>query len=96
MSTRTANDMYVIADTLTDDELTGAPVCQREHRMTCSQEVTTLLTLDELIKTMKNVFAISDTQTLGELALFQRLAELTQARAKLEMLAEQSTVTSRL
>ena len=64
--------------------------------MTCLQEMTTLLTLDELIKTMKNVFAISDTQTLGELALFQRLAELTQARAKLEMLAEQSTVTSRL
>ena len=56
--------------------------------MTCSQEMTTLLTLDELIKTMKNVFTISDTRTLGELALFQRLAELTQARVKMEMLAE--------
>ena len=88
--------MYVIADTLTDDELTHEPVCQREHRMTCSPEMTTLLTLDELIKTMKNVFAISDTRTLGELALFQRLAELTQDQAKLEMLAEQSTLTSRL
>ena len=64
--------------------------------MTCSPEMTTLLTLDELIKTMKNVFAISDTRTLGELALFQRLAELTQDQAKLEMLAEQSTLTSRL